>query len=163
LPIRSIAFAPLVSPAARHLQRKCRPEGTGQQKYRPFAQAFAHILGDLYTVTGELLHADFPGRTRARKNKGFATAALIPLDEGEMLLPGTDVRSKDGVRTARPAVDQEQDWVVAILAPDPDPLINPADFDEEQSRYNFLLAPTPGGLTGREALSLQLRDWAPRA
>ena len=59
-----------------------------------------------------------------------AGAALIPLDDGEVLQP----RPEPGVtprigRVARSAVQKEQHRIVSVLAADRDPLLDAADLD----------------------------------
>jgi hypothetical protein len=55
---------------------------------------------------------------------------VVPLDHGEVLFPGSQGQGEDGVGPAGPAMQDQQDRVVAVFAPDLDPLVDPTHLDE---------------------------------
>jgi hypothetical protein len=62
---------------------------------------------------------------------GAAAAALIPLDDRELLLPGSEeLIGKWTQRVARPAVEHEHDRIPTTVVADGDPLGDAADGDE---------------------------------
>src|SRR5829696_3552782 len=62
--------------------------------------------------------------------QGLARPAVVPLDDREVLLPGPQGQGEDRVGPAGPAVQDQQHGVVAVLASDLDPLVDPTDPDE---------------------------------
>src|SRR4029453_2962719 len=62
--------------------------------------------------------------------EGLAGPAVVPLDHRELALPGPQRWGEDRVGPARPAVQDQQDRVVAVLAAELDPLVDPADVDK---------------------------------
>jgi hypothetical protein len=76
-------------------------------------------------VEGHLAAADL-----AVAPEGLARPAVVPLHHREVPLPGPQGQGEDRVGPAGPAVQDQQHGVVAVLAPDLEPLVNPADLDE---------------------------------
>src|SRR5829696_5000077 len=62
--------------------------------------------------------------------QGLARPAVVPLDDREVLLPGPQGQGEDRVGPAGPAVQDQQHRVVAVLASDLDPLVDPTNLDE---------------------------------
>jgi hypothetical protein len=62
--------------------------------------------------------------------QGLARAAVVPLDHGEVPLPGPQGQGEDRVGPAGPAVQHQQHGVGAVLAAQLDPLVDPTDPDE---------------------------------
>src|SRR3546814_4634559 len=60
--------------------------------------------------------------------EGLAGAALVVVDDGEVLLErALELPGRRHQRRCRPAVDEKDDGVVAVLAADVDPLVDAAD------------------------------------
>src|SRR5215472_3077603 len=100
-----------------------------QQNHPLLVQSFADKLCDFDAV---LRHAvdSHAAPSSVIPAKGFASAALVPLDDGEILLPGAKRESERYVGGTRAAVQHQHDRVVAILAPELDPLVNASYPDE---------------------------------
>jgi hypothetical protein len=90
----------------------------------------AKELGDLDGVGDPPVEGHLPAAGLAGAPEGLARPAVVPLDDGEVLFPGSQGQGEDRVGPARPAVQDQQHGIVAILTPELEPLVDPADRDE---------------------------------
>jgi hypothetical protein len=128
--IRADVGVEQVGADTRHLHSKYGPDRTRQQKKLRFAKMRTQVFRDLDAVRGELFQADCSTATRTHPRESFARTALIPLHNCEMVLPRAQMGSKDGITTARAAMDDKKNRVALVLSPDRDPLVDAADLDE---------------------------------
>jgi hypothetical protein len=119
--------------AAHDLGSEGRSERTRQKEYPVLAESRPNILRKLDGVASELFEADFSASARVHAGESPSTAALVPLNEGEVLLPGTQVRCEDGIRATGTSVENKEDGVILMLTPYPNPLVYFADPDEALS------------------------------
>src|SRR3546814_9765513 len=93
------------------------------------AKVRAHVFGDLARIVYGALDVQGIGhRVRVVGEEGLAGAALVVVDDGEVLLGrALELPGRRHQRRRRPAVDEEDDGVVAVLAADVDPLADAAD------------------------------------
>jgi hypothetical protein len=97
----------------------------GQQDHLVDAQVLAQELDDLDGVGHPTLEGHLPAAGLAVAAQGLARPAVVPLDHREIPLPGPQGQGEDRVGPARPAVQDQQHRVVAVLAPELDPLVDP--------------------------------------
>jgi len=93
-------------------------------------QMRAQMLGQLDAILRHALQCH--GR-RQRVSGGAiraAGASLVPLHDGEVLFPGAPTRRHWPAGASGPAVDEQEDRVIPILAADLNPLLDSADVDE---------------------------------
>ena len=93
-------------------------------------QGLAQLLCQFYAI---LSHAiDRYGRRQRRTvlPQRSASAALIPLHDGEVLQPRAKYRVPPRIRRiAGASVQKQQDWILSVFAADRDPLLDAADLE----------------------------------
>jgi hypothetical protein len=102
----------------------------GQHDHLVGAQILSEERDELDGVGDPALKGHLAAAGLAVAAQGLARSAVVPLDDREVLFPGPQGQGEDRVGPARPAVQDQQHGVVAVLAPDLDPLVDPADLDE---------------------------------
>jgi hypothetical protein len=102
----------------------------GQQDHLVDAQVLAEELDDLDGVGDPAVEAHLPAAGLAVAAQGLARPAVVPLDDREVLFPGPQGQGEDRIRPARPAMQDQQHRVVAVLAPQLDLLVDPTHLDE---------------------------------
>ena len=107
-----------------------RAHGLGQQDHLVDAQMLAEELDDLDGVGDPAVEGHLPAASLAVAAQGLARPAVVPLDHGEKLLPGSQGQGEDRIRPARPTVQDQQDRVAAILTAELEPLVDATDGDE---------------------------------
>ena len=85
------------------------------------------LFGEIDPVGDEFLARD-AGRAVLRERSPRPT--LVPLHENKVLLVRCVSRDERRLNVARPAVQEQQYWISAIVAAYGDPLLNPANRDE---------------------------------
>src|SRR5215472_5826260 len=100
-----------------------------QQNHPVFVQTFADKLSHLDAVLRHAVdrHVAWLPFIPA---KGFTRAALVPLDDCEILLPSAKRQSEWYVGGTGAPVQHEHDRVAAVFPPDLDPLLDAAYLDE---------------------------------
>src|ERR1700675_1620055 len=88
------------------------------------------MLHNLQRIARELFETDFAASARAHLSISLTAAPLVPLDDGEILLPGTHVRREDRIGTTGTSVEDEENWIILILTSYLNPWVNPADSDK---------------------------------
>src|SRR5580698_8536398 len=93
-------------------------------------QLLLQPFGKLDTVLRHSVGRHGGGGRRSVSSEGSSGAALVPLHDGEVLQPAAKGCVSPGIgRIAGPAMQEEQRRVVAVLAANRDPLLDPADLD----------------------------------
>src|SRR5438270_7736644 len=102
-----------------------------QHDYFFLAERAAKVIGQLDSVLCDSVECDLR-RLLAIATVGVAGTTLVPLNDGELLLPGPIHFSLRPLRLARSAVNHQQHRIAAILALDADPLIDAADRNQRR-------------------------------
>src|SRR5206468_7274348 len=114
-------------PLLRHAGRDdAAPEMAEQDQWRA-RKALVQLFGEIDPVGDELLARD-AGRAVLRERSPRPT--LVPLHENKVLLVRCVSRDQRRLNVARPAVQEEQYWISAVVATYGDPLLNPANRHE---------------------------------
>src|SRR6266568_1528920 len=93
-------------------------------------QMYPQILRELDTILCHPLQRHgWCGRVSGR-TIGPAGAALVPLHDGEVFLPGLPARRDRQGGAAGATVDEQENRVVSILAADLNPLLDATDDDK---------------------------------
>src|SRR6476661_8962358 len=90
-------------------------------------KALVQLFGEIDRVGDQFLARD-AGRAVLRECSPRST--LIPLHENKVLLVRCVSRDERRLNVARPAVQEQQDWISAIVTAYRDPLLDTTDGDE---------------------------------
>jgi hypothetical protein len=119
-----------IRPCFHHEHAEDRAPGVTDEDDLVLPQELAQRLCELDSVLGHAIDRDrLRHRSRILPQRPCGTA-LVPLNDREVLVPRPEHRVGPGIRgVARPTVKKKDDRVLAVLAPDRDPLLDAADLD----------------------------------
>ena len=105
--------------------------GVSKEKYFALVVAGLEKTYDLFSIAGHLFDCHGGGECfGVVGGVGFAGAALVPLDDGEVVFPwaleGPCCRHRRG---AGASVEEEEDGIAAVAAADGEPLRDAVDLD----------------------------------
>ena len=119
-----------IGPRLHHVDAKDRSPRVADEDDLVLAQLLAQQVGELDAVLRHARDRDGLRRRIRVLSECSAGAALIPLDDGEVLQPQPEpgVAPRIG-RVARSAVKKEQHRVIPVFSANRDPLLDAADLD----------------------------------